>query len=342
MPRPRVAAAAIPGLDAVIAHDDRSILGLLVEGAAEGIEGVLVTLTGIEGGSSRGIGAQMAVLADGRSAGSFSGGCVEAAVIAEAQEVLAQGYGRTVRYGIGSPYLDIRLPCGGGIDLLFTPRPDPAVLAQVLARTAQRKAAVLRLNEAGAMLSDTPGAQGFQRAYAPPLRLIALGHGEDLTALVRLSRAFGIAVEAYAPASDRHAAVEPGVNLLRSRTALPALVGDPWTAFVFLFHDHDWEEELLPHALTQDGFYHGAVGSARTHRARMAGLRTIGVPQASLETLRGGIGLIPATRDPATLALSILGEVVQDYQACAGMPGWSGRAPGRMGHDPTAHVPTRN
>ncbi len=325
-----------------IAHDDRSILGLLIEGAEDGVDGVLITLTGIEGGSSRGIGAQMAVLADGRSAGSFSGGCVEAAMIAEAQDVLAQGHGRTVRYGIGSPYLDIRLPCGGGIDLLFTPRPDPAVLREVLARLDQRKAAVLRLSEGAALLSDTPGAQGFQRAYAPPLRLVALGHGEDLTALVRLSRAFGIRVDAYAPASDRIAAAEPGVTALASRTALPKLVGDPWTAFVFLFHDHDWEEQLLPHALAQDGFYHGAVGSARTHHARLAGLRTIGVPQASLDMLRGGIGLIPATRDPATLALSILGEVVQDYQACAGMPGWSGRAPGRIGHDPASHVPTRN
>jgi xanthine dehydrogenase accessory factor len=324
-----------------IAHDDRSILGLLIEGAAEGVEGVLVTLTGIEGGSSRGVGAQMAVLADGRSAGSFSGGCVEAAVIAEAQDVLARGYGRTVRYGVGSPYLDIRLPCGGGIDLLFTPRPDPAILTQVLARHDQRKAAALRLNEAGAALSDTPGAQGFQRAYAPPLRLVALGHGEDLTALVRLSRAFGLAVEAYAPASDRLAIAEPGVIPLVSSTALPDLSGDPWTAFVFLFHDHDWEEELLPHVLAQEGFYHGAVGSARTHRARLAALSTFGIPQSILEKLRGGIGLIPATRDPATLALSILGELVQDYQACAGMPGWSGRAPGRMGQDHASHVPTR-
>lgn len=325
-----------------IAHDDRSILGLLIEGAHAGVEGVLVTLVGIEGGSSRGIGAQMAVLADGRSAGSFSGGCVEAAVIAEAQDVLARGYGRTVRYGTGSPYLDIRLPCGGGIDLLFTPRPDPAVIAQVFARLEGRRAAALRLGEGGAALSDTPGAHGFQRVYAPQLRLVALGHGEDLTALVRLSRTFGLVVEAYAPATDRHAADEPGITPLTSRTALPHLLGDPWTAFVFLFHDHDWEEHLLPLALAQDGFYHGAVGSARTHRARLAGLRTVGVPQASLDMLRGGIGLIPATRDPATLALSILGELVQDYQACAGMPGWSGRAPGRLGHDPAAHVPTRS
>jgi len=327
----------------VIAHDDRSILGLLTAGAAEGVEGVLVTLTGIEGATSRGIGAQMAVLADGRHAGSFSGGCIEAAVIAEARGSLAAGQGRTVRYGVGSPYLDIRLPCGGGIDLLFTPRPDMALLAEVLARLEQRGAASLRIDESGVRWADAPGATGFRRGYAPPLRLVALGHGEDLTALVRLARAYGLAVEAYAPESDRQAAAEPGVTLLASRTALPVLQGDPWTAFVFLFHDHDWEEQLLPHALAQAGFYHGAVGSARTHRARLEGLVAAGVPQSRLGALRGGIGLIPATRDPATLALSILGELVQDYHACAGQPGWSGRAPGSSARtDPAPRVPTRS
>ncbi|WP_298284146.1 XdhC family protein [Novosphingobium sp.] len=311
----------------MIADDHRVILRLLLKGAAEGVEGVLVTLTGIEGASSRGIGTQMAVLADGRHAGSFSGGCIEAAVIAEAQEALAAGAGRSVRYGVGSPYLDIRLPCGGGIDLVFTPRPDPAVLAEVLARLEQRQSAALRISEGGIALADDTETAGYLRTYAPTLRLVAMGHGEDLTALVRLARAFGLTVEAYAPETDHHAATQPGVTAMASRTALPALAGDAWTAFVFLFHDHDWEEHLLPQALAQEGFYHGAVGSARTHRARLDWLRAAGIAQARLDALRGGIGLIPATRDPATLAVSILGELVQDYQACAGMPGWSGHAP---------------
>lgn len=308
----------------MIAADHRAVLGLLAAGAAEGIAGVLVTLTGIVGASSRGVGAQMAVLADARHAGSFSGGCIEAAVIAEAQAVLAAGRGRTVRFGSGSPYLDIRLPCGGGIDLVFTPKPDAATLEEVLSQLDARQAAALRITEQAVLLEDgaAPGG-GFVRTYAPPLRLVALGHGEDLTALVRLADAFGVVTEAFAPDTDRHAMATGRIAPLTSRTAFPALAGDAWTAFVFLFHDHDWEEHLLPKALALRGFYHGAVGSARTHRARIEGLRAAGVPQALLEALRGGIGLIPATRDPATLALSILGELVQDYQACAGVPGWT-------------------
>lgn len=282
-------------------------LRLIDQGARRGVPGVLITLVAIEGTSSRAIGTQMAVLADGRQIGSFSGGCIERTIAAEAMHVLAEGTARTVRYGVGSPYIDVRLPCGGGIDLLFTPTPDAALVAQALARLDRREPARLLLGD-------------HVQHYAPALRLIALGHGEDLLALVRLARAFGIEVDAYAPEQDT--AHEAGITPLVSRTRLPAIAGDAWTAIVFAFHDHDWEEFLLLQALALRAFYHGAVGSRRTHRARIAHLRAQGVPEARIDALRGSIGLIPATRNPATLALSILAELVQDYEACAGQSVW--------------------
>ncbi|MGL1701373.1 XdhC family protein, partial [Vibrio parahaemolyticus] len=63
------------------------------------------------------------------------------------------------------------------------------------------------------------------------------------------------------------------------------------------------------------------------HRARLAALRARGVDERRIDALRGGIGLIPGTRDPATLALSILAEVVQDYQASARALDWYARVP---------------
>lgn len=295
----------------MIAPTPPAILRFLLDAARVGTEGVLITLTGITGAASRGIGTQMAVLEDGRHLGSFSGGCIEGAVIAEARDALASGKPRTVRFGSGSPYIDIRLPCGGGMDLAFSPRPEPALLAGVLAALERREPAQLRID--GQLIRD----------YVPPLRLIALGHGEDLVALTRLAGAFGIDVLTFAPEGDIHARAAGGIAQLTTRHALPEFTSDPWSAFVFLFHDADWEEVLLPHALAQPAFYHGAVGSARTHRARIAALRAAAVPQDHIDRLRGSIGLIPATRDPATLALSILSELVQDYQACAGAPQWS-------------------
>ncbi len=291
----------------MIAAGPADALGLIARGLREGVPGVLVTLVAIEGTSSRAIGTQMAVLADGRHVGSFSGGCVERAIVAEAMDVLHEGQPRTVRYGLGSPYIDVRLPCGGGIDLLFSPQPDAAGVAEALARLAVREPAQLRLGD-------------HVQHYAPALRLVALGHGEDLTALVRLARAYGLDVSAYAPMQDGMR--DDGILPLVTRAQLPSFVTDPWTAIVFLFHDRDWEDVLLPQALHLPAFYHGAVGSRRTQRARIERLQAAGVAARQIDALRGPIGLIPGTRNPATLALSILAELVQDYEACAGQTVW--------------------
>jgi len=291
----------------LIAAQPVDALTLIDQGAREGVAGVLVTLVGIEGTSSRAIGTQMAVLADGRQIGSFSGGCVEQAIVSEALEVLAEGQPRTVRYGIGSRYIDVRLPCGGGIDLLFTPQPDARQVADALARLARRRPAQLTLGD-------------HVQRYAPRLRLIALGHGEDLLALVRLARAFDIDVCAYAP--PEYGTHQDDVQPLVTRMHLPPITGDAWTAIVFVFHDRDWEEFLLPQALALPAFYHGAVGSRRTHHERIERLCASGLPKPQIDALRGSIGLIPATRNPATLALSIVAELVQDYEACAGRMAW--------------------
>lgn len=278
-------------------------LRLIDQGVREGIPGVLVTLVRIEGAASRAIGTQMAVLADGRQIGSFSGGCVERAIVTEALDVLGDGQPRTVRYGLGSPYIDVRLPCGGGIDLLFWPRPDAALVAEALARIDARQPAHLQIGD-------------HLQHYAPALRLIAFGHGEDLLALLRLARAYGIDVVGYAPIDG--GGPDDGVLPLVSRMQLPPIASDRWSGIVFTFHDRDWEEFLLPQALELPAFYYGAVGSQRTHRTRLDRLHAQQVPSAHIDKLRGSIGLIPGTRNPAALALSILAELVQDYEASAG------------------------
>lgn len=316
----------------MIATNPNDILRFLAERHAESIETVLVTLVGIEGGSSRGIGAQMAVAADGRRVGSFSGGCVEDAVSSEALETLRDGWGRVVRYGIGSPYIDIRLPCGGGIDLLFTPRPDAAVISTTLERLDRREAVGLMVGcDSVAPLSEAiPRAwdgHELHHVYQPPLRIHALGQGEDLTAFARLGHAFGAQVHALTPDRDTHDLLRREgieVTFLPTRNALPITHSDPWTAIVFLFHGRDWEEFLLPQALALPAFYTGAIGSRRTHSARLSMLESAGVSPERISTMRGHIGMIPATRDPATLALSILSEVVADYNALAQWSHWMG------------------
>lgn len=318
----------------MVATSPIDILRFIAARVSENVDCALVTLVGIEGGSSRAIGAQMAVSADGRRVGSFSGGCIEDAVAAEALETLADGWGRVVRYGIGSPYIDLRLPCGGGIDLLFTPRPDAATIAQALTTLDRRNAAALTIgcDAIGSSPQTMPQAWDGQHitiCYQPSLRIVALGQGEDLTAFARLAHAFGADVHALTPdakTADDLDAAGIAFTPLPTRTSLPHLATDPWCAILFLFHGRDWEEFLLPQALALPAFYHGAIGSRRAHAARLAALAAADVSAERIAALRGHIGLIPATRDPATLALSILGEIVADYNALAHWHAWMGKA----------------
>src|SRR3546814_7159113 len=59
-------------------------------GMREGHRGLLTTITDLTGTGARAVGTHMAVLDNGDCAGSFSSGCVEAAIIAEAIEVFSE------------------------------------------------------------------------------------------------------------------------------------------------------------------------------------------------------------------------------------------------------------
>lgn len=302
------------------------VLRLLADGARAGRRGVLATITGLTGQGARAVGAHMAVLDTGESAGSFSSGCVERAIVAEALDVLRDGASRTVRFGQGSPYIDIRLPCGGGMDVLFLADPAPDAVEHALACLDARRPVALHLDRAGRLdaSSDPPApATGwsdgaFVVRHSPNLRLVLLGHGAEMLTSLRLARGFGAEVELHSP--DREI-VEAGLaegaaaTRLDSASSPVALRGDPWTAFLFLFHDHDWEPPLIAKALETPSFWVGAMGSRNTHAARRAALAACGVAEAAIARVRGPVGLIPGSRDPATLALSALAEIVGAYRA---------------------------
>ncbi len=79
----------------------------------------------------------MVVREDGRYCGFVSGGCVEAAA-AEALEMMGSGRDREIRYGEGSPWFDIVLPCGGGITLTLHKLRSAQPLLAVLNRLEQK------------------------------------------------------------------------------------------------------------------------------------------------------------------------------------------------------------
>ncbi|MFM5907969.1 MAG: XdhC family protein [Novosphingobium sp.] len=298
----------------------QTALTFLQDAARRGERTALIVLTAVEGGAARGVGTLMAVSEAGPWCGSLSGGCTEAALAGEARRVIANGRAESLRVGAGSPLIDIRLPCGSAIDLLILPQPDGTAVAGALALLASRVPVCLEAGHDGALrarsASPADGTEPCPGHFAvridPQLRLVIAGHGEEVQALTRQARAWGAAVLVLTP--DEHLAGEPDTILLKSQTAEvdPAL--DPWSAMVFLFHDHDWEVPLLTRALAQPFLWIGAMGSRATHARRIAALAAAGVTETAAAPIHGPIGLIPSARDPETLALSVLAEVVSAYK----------------------------
>ncbi|MEM6859013.1 MAG: XdhC family protein [Pseudomonadota bacterium] len=305
--------------------DLHKVLLFLEERRRKGEPAVLVSVCAVEGSSMRNPGTIMGVAADGSFEGSLSGGCIENAVVAEALDALKAGQPRVVRFGAGSPYLDIKLPCGGGLDLHFCPlNHDREVLGLALGRIRGRTPFSIRVGPDGEELVEGWYAPQFDADQevgvfghwpAPQLRII--GHGAGVESLARLGGMMGCVVRVLTPDERIIATLQKdriGADLLKRRTQTDLIESDPWSAFVFLFHDHDWEIELMERALELPHFYLGAMGGRKAHAMRSEALLARGVPQEKIDTVRAPIGVFHSSRDPDTLALSTLAEVIRAYQ----------------------------
>lgn len=304
--------------------DSPRVFRFLAGKLGQGQHCVLVTVLAVEGSSMRNPGTHMGVCEDGSFNGSLSGGCIENAVVAEALAALDEGAPRIVRFGAGSPYLDIRLPCGGGLDIHFQPLADTALVEASLAAVAARRPFSIAITPDGATFEAAWASPAFDFAsgcgrfgHWPQPRLVLVGHGAGVSALARLSRTMDLEVEVLSPDGDLVAALA-GEGLAASQltrtTETDGLHGDHWTAFVFLFHDHDWELALMQRALALPHFYFGAMGGRRAHALRCEALAQAGMTERQVASIHAPIGMFHSSRDPDTLALSALAEIVKAYQ----------------------------
>lgn len=250
----------------------------------------LCTVVGIDGSFSRRLGAQLAVMPDGEIAGSLADGCLEQQLVLDCRDT---SEAIVKRYGRGSPQIDFRLPCGGGLDILVDPRPDHAACARALDELHRREEVALAL---------APNPLLLRRRYIPRLAIRAFGEGPELAALATIASAAGVVCEAIGKSS---------LTLGQASETPPA---DPWTAVVMLFHDHEWETALIEETLSSPAFYIGAQGGMRARQARIDALRAMGIPEEGLARVRSPIGSPLGSRTPQALALSVLAEVVGEYE----------------------------
>jgi xanthine/CO dehydrogenase XdhC/CoxF family maturation factor len=82
----------------------------------------LATVVRTSGSAPRQMGSHIAVRDDGLFAGSVSAGCVEGAIIEEAQAALRDGRHRSLTFGVSDDgVMSSGLLCGGEIEILVEP-----------------------------------------------------------------------------------------------------------------------------------------------------------------------------------------------------------------------------
>lgn len=306
---------------------------LALEWHRAGLGAVLCTVIETWGSAPRRTGSQLVVGGDGRIEGSVSGGCVEGAVILEAQEALLSGNHTVLEFGVSDEdAFAVGLACGGTIRVLLEPvgktLDEETLEALVLARAERRAVAyevsltsgkghlVNTASYPDRMRMDRSGVEEdgetFVAVHNPPLRLVVVGAVHIAKALVPMARIAGYDPVLIEPrAAFGSAARFPGERILDDwpDEAVENLGLDTRTALVLLTHDPKLDDPALMAALRSNCFYIGALGSKRTHGQRQQRMIAAGFSQDDLARIHGPIGLDIGAAGPAEIAVSILAEM---------------------------------
>jgi xanthine dehydrogenase accessory factor len=265
----------------------------------------------------------MLVHADGRFAGSVSGGCVEGDVLTLAAEVIARNRTTQRNYGVsdGAAW-DFGLPCGGSIEILIQPVGDagfPAALFDAIGNAGARGDILeigTDLTTGRSRLAQTDEKALFINRYRPPRRLLIVGAVQIAQCLVEIVR----------PLDVRPVVIDPRCRFLTAERFPDVELDDRWpddaiterradaaTAIVTLSHDPKIDDPALIAALAAPTGYIAALGSHRSHAARLARLLAGGVVSTELSRIEGPAGIEIGAIGAAEIALSIAAGMVAAF-----------------------------
>lgn len=298
--------------------DNDSVLAAARAWAGEPL--ALATVVSTWGSAPRPKGSHMLVHADGRFEGSVSGGCVETDILETAAQVIAGAPFQVKRYGVADAAAwEVGLPCGGEIAVMVQPVSaagfDPELFDRIAEARAEGRALSvttdLRTGHSDLRAAET--GEIFLNRYDPPRRLLIVGAVQIAQSLSGLARTLGIDTVVIDPRARFLTAERfPGTTLddRWPDEAVAAYRPGPATAVVTLSHDTKIDDPALIAALGSDAAYVGALGSRRSHAARLERLATAGLTPEQLARIDGPVGIDIGAIGPAEIALSISAAMV--------------------------------
>lgn len=298
----------------------------LADAVAAGRPVALATLYRVDGSAPRGPGAQMLFTrsTDGgiTASGYFSGDCIEGDVANHAAQVLDDGEPRRLHYGAGSPWIDIRLRCGGALFVLVEQvSPDEEAVSALLDYARERRSCTWSTDGVTRMASERCGPlldfvdEPFRiaRRYDPPRRLIVSGGDPGALAAAHLGALARFETILVRPQGPEAPPPFPVSQYLREEpaTALERLGVDRWTAYLGATHEdrHDLGGCLA--ALRGGAGYVGIIGAKSRAPGRTAALKAHGATEEELTRLHLSPGVTGLGKSPWEVATGIVAEIMQ-------------------------------
>jgi len=316
----------------------------------EGREVALATVIATWGSSPLPVGSQLVVDGKGVFEGSVSGGCIEGAVITEALDVIREGRARRLFFGVSNEQAwEVGLACGGEIEVYIEKLdPNQALYREVIALRRDQKSISLitdlanndkiltRVDEPETLEKLAPGLRHavseaihsesgsflqlegktyFIHGFNPALQLIIIGAVHIAGPLARMAGLTGYRVVIIDPRTafaSKERFPDTEIKLEWPDEAMEKTVLHSRTAVVVLTHDPKLDDPALKTALRSDVFYIGALGSSKTHSARINRLKMEGFSDEQLRRIHGPIGLNINARTPAEIAVAILAEITAE------------------------------
>ena len=303
---------------------DLSVLKSAVDWLKAGQPVAIATVVQTWGSAPRPVGSWLAIRQDGQVAGSVSGGCVEDDLIRRVQtEILTRNIPEMVVYGVSQQEAArFGIPCGGTLRLLIEPKPELAVLEELLKAISSQQITLrsVDLLTGKSTLEDGDRSDLFlcdekvmRTTYGPRWRMVLIGAGQLslYTADFALASDFEVIVidprEEYAEGIARN-----DVAFIKGMPddVLLELGIDAHTAVIALTHDPKLDDMALMEALKSSAFYVGALGSKINTQKRKERLLEFDVTKAQVEKLYGPVGLHIGALTPPEIAVSIMAEVI--------------------------------
>jgi xanthine dehydrogenase accessory factor len=295
----------------------------LAEALAAGRSAVLATLYKVEGSAPRGSGAQM--LFDGeRATGYFSGDCIEGDVASHAAEVLVSGEPRHLHYGLGSPWIDIRLRCGGALHI-FVERiaHDNEAAKALLACGQARQSCAWHSDGARQEIADAPGPMltftqqpfSLTRRYDPALRVVVSGGDPGALAMAQMAMMAGFETIVVRPGGPDAPPPFPVSRYMRGepQDALAQVGIDGWTAYVGATHEDHHDLGGCLAALRGNAAWVGMIGARSRAEGRLGALRAAGASEEELARLHLTPGNPALGKAPFEVATGILSDIMQAF-----------------------------